>query len=213
MRDLTPEDYLDLIMHKTCWYTSIHPLAGRGAARIAGDGRPRGPMVRFGFHLGAAFQIQDDLLNLEGDEGEYGKEIDGDLFEGKRTLPLIHLAAEATGADRATVDRYLGLDRPERTAELVDEIRALLDAYGSIEFTRAYAQGIADTAVDAFEVGLRGRRTGPGRRVRPGARSPTCSAAAPDRQVDGTVMLSMSASMPATTRSTITCRTSRLVWA
>lgn len=160
VRDLTPEHYLDLIMHKTCWYTTIHPLrvgallGSQGAADLR-------PMVRFGFHLGAAFQIQDDLLNLEGDEREYGKEIDGDLFEGKRTLPLIHLAAEATGEDRATVDRYLGLDRTERSAELVEEIRALLDTYGSIEYTRAYAQGIADTAHDTFEVAFAAAQPGP----------------------------------------------------
>ena len=61
------------------------------------------PMVRFGFHLGAAFQIQDDLLNLVGDESAYGKEIDGDLYEGKRTLVLIHLVQHAQGADRDTV--------------------------------------------------------------------------------------------------------------
>ncbi len=101
---LTPEDYLDLIMHKTCWYTSIHPL--RVGALLGSRGRADlRPMVRFGFHLGAAFQIQDDLLNLEGDEREYGKEIDGDLFEGKRTLPLIHLMSAADGADRTIVDR------------------------------------------------------------------------------------------------------------
>ena len=151
VRDLTPEHYLDLIMHKTCWYTSIHPLRVGALLGTQGAADLR-PMVRFGFHLGAAFQIQDDLLNLEGDEREYGKEIDGDLFEGKRTLPLIHLAAEATGADRTTVDGYLRLDRSERSVELVDEIRAMLDTYGSIDFARAYAQGIADTAVDAFEV-------------------------------------------------------------
>ena len=63
--------------------------------------------MRFGFHLGAAFQIQDDLLNLVGDEQDYGKEIDGDLYEGKRTLLLIHLIRNARGADRALVDRYL----------------------------------------------------------------------------------------------------------
>jgi geranylgeranyl diphosphate synthase type II len=159
VRDLTPEHYLDLIMHKTCWYTSIHPLrvgallGSKGAADLR-------PMVRFGFHLGAAFQIQDDLLNLEGDEGEYGKEIDGDLYEGKRTLPLIHLMKEAAGADRATVDRYLSLDRDERTPALVDEIRSLLDTYGSIEFTKAYAQGIADTALDAYELAFADARPG-----------------------------------------------------
>ena len=46
--------------------------------------------MRFGFHFGAAFQIRDDLLNLIGSERTYGKEILGDLYEGKRTLPLMH---------------------------------------------------------------------------------------------------------------------------
>ncbi|MDQ2648446.1 MAG: polyprenyl synthetase family protein [Actinomycetota bacterium] len=160
VRGLTPEDYLDLIMHKTCWYTSIHPLRVGALLGSKGEADLR-PMVRFGFHLGAAFQIQDDLLNLEGDEGEYGKEIDGDLFEGKRTLPLIHLAAEANGADRVTVDHYLSLDRGSRTVDLVDEVRRLLDAYGSIEFTKAYAQGIADTALDAFEIAFAAAEPGP----------------------------------------------------
>ena len=88
-------------MHKTCWYTTIHPLRVGALIGVAGHADLR-PMVRFGFHLGAAFQIQDDLLNLVGDEREYGKEIDGDLYEGKRTLPLIHLLRTPRGADRAT---------------------------------------------------------------------------------------------------------------
>lgn len=160
VRGLTPENYLDLIMHKTCWYTSIHPLRV-GALLGSGGTADLRPMVRFGFHLGAAFQIQDDLLNLEGDEREYGKEIDGDLFEGKRTLPLIHLTAEATGADRATLDRYLGLGRSERTSELVEEVRSLLDTYGSIDYARAYAEGIAATAHEAFEVAFEAATPGP----------------------------------------------------
>ena len=106
--DLTAEDYLDLIMHKTCWYTTIHPL--RVGALIGVRGRvDLRPMVRFGFHLGAAFQIQDDVLNLIGDEEEYGKEINGDLYEGKRTLPLIHLMSHAERRrprDRRRVPRH-----------------------------------------------------------------------------------------------------------
>lgn len=162
-RDVTPglgpEDYLALIMHKTCWYTTIHPLrvgallGGRGAVDLR-------PMVRFGFHLGAAFQIQDDLLNLTGDETLYGKEINGDLREGKRTLVLVHLAQHASGRDRSVVDRYLHLRPDERTPEVVDEVRALIDAYGSIEFTRAYAAGIAGAADDAFEEAFAGATAG-----------------------------------------------------
>nr|MDP9166822.1 polyprenyl synthetase family protein [Actinomycetota bacterium] len=67
VEDLGPEDYLNLVMLKTCWYTTIHPLrvgaivGSRGKAELA-------PLARFGFHFGAAFQIRDDLLNLVGDE-------------------------------------------------------------------------------------------------------------------------------------------------
>ena len=159
---LEPEHYLDLIMHKTCWYTTVHPLrvgaliGSRGAADLR-------PMVRFGFHLGAAFQIQDDLLNLVGTEREYGKEIDGDLYEGKRTLPLIHLLRSARGTDRHTLDRYLRLERSERTAAMIAEIRGLLDAYGSITFAAAYAQGIAGAALAAFEQAFAPAAPGPDR--------------------------------------------------
>jgi geranylgeranyl diphosphate synthase, type II len=147
---LEPEDYLDLIMHKTCWYTTVHPLRVGALIGSAGGADLR-PMVRFGFHLGAAFQIQDDLLNLLGSEREYGKEIDGDLFEGKRTLPLIHLLRNARGTDRVVLGRYLGLERSERTAAMVAEVRELLDAYGSIAFAAEYARGIAGAALETFE--------------------------------------------------------------
>ena len=57
-----PPNYLELIMRKTCWYTTIHPLrAGAHIVGSAGTADP-GPLLRFGFHFGAAFQIRDDLL-------------------------------------------------------------------------------------------------------------------------------------------------------
>jgi geranylgeranyl diphosphate synthase type II len=159
---LEPEDYLDLIMHKTCWYTTVHPLRVGALVGSAGSADLR-PMVRFGFYLGAAFQIQDDLLNLLGTEREYGKEIGGDLYEGKRTLPLIHLMRHARGSDRRLVDRYLRLERSERSDGLVSEIRGLLDTYGSITFAAAYAQGIAGAALDAFDAAFEPAMAGPDR--------------------------------------------------
>lgn len=148
--DLRPEDYLDLIMHKTCWYTTIHPLR-IGALIGSGGTADLTPMIAFGFHLGAAFQIRDDLLNLEGDEGTYGKEILGDLHEGKRTLPLLHLAHASTGAGRKLVEQYLRSDRADRSVEVVATIRSMMDDHGSIEFTRAYAEGIVDAAEEHLE--------------------------------------------------------------
>jgi geranylgeranyl diphosphate synthase type II len=157
---LTPEDYLGLIMHKTCWYTTIHPLRVGAMAGSGGQADIR-PMVRFGFHLGAAFQIRDDLLNLVGDESVYGKEINGDLYEGKRTLMLIHLMAQARGADRTTVEEYLRMERAQRTDEVVAEVRRMMDVYGSLAFAAHYAEGIASAALDAFDAAFAHAHPGP----------------------------------------------------
>jgi geranylgeranyl diphosphate synthase type II len=160
VEDLSPEDYLHLIMHKTCWYTTIHPL--RVGAIVGSRGKVElGPLVRFGFHFGAAFQIRDDLLNLVGDERMYGKEILGDLYEGKRTLPLMHLLSVAQGSDHALVREYLHLTRPERSPELVRTVRHLMDDYGSITFTSEFAEGILLVAEEYFEHAFAGAEPGP----------------------------------------------------
>jgi len=157
---LTPEDYLDLIMDKTCWYTTVHPM--RVGALIGSQGTADlRAMVRFGFHLGAAFQIRDDLLNLTGDEALYGKEINGDLYEGKRSLALIHLVGHARGPDAQAMGRYLRMGRDERTPAVVGEVRALLDEYGSIEFATQYAEGIASVALDTFDIAFAAATPGP----------------------------------------------------
>jgi len=148
--DLTPDDYLDMVMRKTCWYTTVHPI--RVGALIGSWGSVSlEPLVRFGFHLGAAFQIQDDLLNLCGDEECYGKEILGDLLEGKRTLMLIHLLRTAPSEDRADVIAYLGRVRSSRSLAEAQHVRDLMVAAGSIEFARAFARGIAYEAETSFE--------------------------------------------------------------
>ncbi len=160
VEDLGPEDYLNLIMHKTCWYTTIHPL--RVGAIVGSKGTVElGPLVRFGFHFGAAFQIRDDLLNLVGDERTYGKEILGDLYEGKRTLPLMHLLSVSKGKDRLLVRDYLRLTRAERSADLVQAIRRLMDDYGSVTFTSEYAEGILLVAEEYFEQAFADAEPGP----------------------------------------------------
>jgi geranylgeranyl diphosphate synthase type II len=148
--ELDPDDYLDLIMHKTCWYTTIHPL--RVGALIGSMGRADpDALVRFGFYLGAAFQIRDDLLNLVGDEARYGKESCGDLYEGKRTLMVIHLVRATRGEERRAVARFLAMERSERSAGDVAGILDLMRSHGSIDFAREFGRGIANAAEEAFE--------------------------------------------------------------
>jgi geranylgeranyl diphosphate synthase type II len=148
--DLTPDDYLDLIMKKTCWYTTVLPLRV-GALVGSGGAADLEPMVRFGFFLGAAFQIRDDLLNLVGDPQRYGKELRGDLREGKRTLMLIHVLAAADDADRTRLDALLALPPAERGPAQAGELCELMHRYGSIAFADHFAHGIAASAAQAFE--------------------------------------------------------------
>jgi geranylgeranyl diphosphate synthase type II len=91
----------------------------------------------------------------------YGKEILGDLYEGKRTLPLMHLLSVAQSADLALVRDYLDRTRAERSPEMVRSVRDLMDTYESIAFTREYAEGILLVAEEYFEQAFVGAAPGP----------------------------------------------------
>ena len=147
--DVDDADYLTMVMKKTCWLSTIHPL--RVGALIATRGSADlDPLLRFGFFLGAAFQIQDDILNLEPDAA-YGKELDGDLYEGKRTLMLIHVARCADAAERQRLTAFLALDRRAREPGDVAWLRALMDRHGSIARARGVAHGLAGASLHEFD--------------------------------------------------------------
>ncbi|MGY6215923.1 polyprenyl synthetase family protein [Methylolobus aquaticus] len=146
--DLTDEDYLTMVLKKTCWLAIIHP--SRVGALIGTRGRMKlEPFIRFGFFLGATFQIQDDLLNL-GADTRYGKEPDGDIWEGKRTLMLNHLLRKATAVERCRMEAMLALPREQRTAEQVGWIRERMDHYGSVKYARGIAHGLAGAALHEY---------------------------------------------------------------
>ncbi|MCA9711570.1 MAG: polyprenyl synthetase family protein, partial [Myxococcales bacterium] len=144
--DLSEADYLQLVLKKTCWLGHIHPLR-TGALLGTGDRIDLEPFIRLGFFLGTAFQIQDDLLNLVGDPDRYGKELGGDILEGKRTLMLIHTLGAATPQERRRIGEVFAGPRAERTPEQVRYIRGLMDAYGSIAHARQVAHGLAGAAL------------------------------------------------------------------
>jgi geranylgeranyl diphosphate synthase type II len=133
--DLTPEDYLRMVAHKAAYYTAVAPL--RLGALLAGREPP--PLYEeAGLKLGTAFQIVDDVLNLEGDEA-YGKERAGDLYEGKRTLILIRFLEEATLEER---QRAMALLRLPREAKPEEEVRWLWERLLASE-ALAWAKGVA----------------------------------------------------------------------
>jgi geranylgeranyl diphosphate synthase, type II len=155
--DLEPTDYLELIAQKTCWYTTVWPL--RVGALIGSAGTAQLEAVtRFGFYLGAAFQIRDDLLNLVGSEERYGKELLGDIREGKRTLMLIHLLGSAAPDERRSIVDFLArVERQhvstvgERTFGLsAEQILNLMVLHGSLDFAFEFGQGVATAAYQSF---------------------------------------------------------------
>ncbi len=138
-------DYLDMVLKKTCWYTTIFPSrAGALIGTRNEDDLDR--FLRFGFFLGAAFQIQDDVLNVAGDEARYGKELDGDLYEGKRTLILLHLLRAAGIGERERLATFLRQPRTERRACDVAWVRERMTSHGSVEYARQVAHALAGAA-------------------------------------------------------------------
>jgi geranylgeranyl diphosphate synthase, type II len=143
--DLVDDDYYRLCLKKTSWYTCVYPCRV-GALVARGVNAKTAKLDRYGWFLGAAFQIQDDILNLVGDYDAYGKEIGGDLYEGKRTLMLIHLLRALRGPERRRVERFLALSREERDEAEVEWLRSRMIDAGSVDHARECAQHLADAA-------------------------------------------------------------------
>jgi len=156
---VTEADYLEMTLKKTCWYTTIYPCRV-GALIGTRDGVHLDRFVRFGFFLGAAFQIQDDLLNLAGDHATYGKELEGDLREGKRTLMLIHVLSALEGRERARLLRLLGLPRAEKPARELAWLRDEMLSRESMAHARQVAHALAGAALHEFGSAFAGAAEG-----------------------------------------------------
>jgi geranylgeranyl diphosphate synthase type II len=152
--DLEDRDYVRMAYKKTCWYTVIAPLrVGVICGSAPGPEAPLAdellPLTQLGFLAGIAFQIQDDLLNLEAEEVLYGKESAGDLWEGKRTVMLLHFMRTAP---QPVHSRALRILEAERRAKRAEDIAWLLQAMveaGSLEHGRAVAREHSERALEA----------------------------------------------------------------
>jgi geranylgeranyl diphosphate synthase type II len=148
--EISDEDYLCMTLKKTCWYSFIHPC--RIGALIA---RPKELNLErfnsFGYYLGAAFQIQDDILNLTGNRRQYGKEIGGDLYEGKRTLMLSHLFGKCSEPEKRALQGLLSRPRQRRLPREIDALYEQMRRYGSIEYAISCARELREAAAKAFE--------------------------------------------------------------
>lgn len=95
--DLSETQYLSFLQRKTA---SLMAASCRAGGMLAGlPEASLNALDTFGDRLGVAFQIVDDILDIEGDEAVVGKTLHTDLIHGKMTLPLIDYAASLPSAD------------------------------------------------------------------------------------------------------------------
>ena len=139
--DLDPAGYLSVVDGKTA---SLFAWCGRAGARLAGAGQLAEALGAYGLHLGRAFQIVDDVLDVEGDPCALGKSVLSDLREGKLTLPVLY-ALEHEPELRARLAHCLAADLDE-AAEVAEAIART----GAAQRARAAAQRETAAAVESL---------------------------------------------------------------
>jgi len=144
--DLKEKDYYEMCTRKTSWYTVTSPC--RLGAIVAGAGAEvLGDLQEFGTHLGIAFQIQDDTLNLVGDQKKYGKAKSDDILEGKRTLILLHLLGSAGQSERDKITAIMNKSRDAKTKADVSYILSMIERYDAVGFARKRATELMKNAL------------------------------------------------------------------
>jgi len=130
-QDLTIEDYFPMIGGKTS--ALISACAYIGSLLGGADESAQESYRQFGHHLGLAFQVQDDILGVWGDESVTGKSAASDLVEGKNSLPILY----GLGKQSAFADRW---KQGAITAGKVAEVARQLEYEGA----KRYAEEIAE---------------------------------------------------------------------
>jgi octaprenyl-diphosphate synthase len=132
--------YFEIVKRKT---GSLIAIACRlGAAQSGADAGLAARFEQFGLKLGVAFQIQDDLLDLTGDQGIVGKPLRKDAELGKLTLPIIHHLATATTQQRAATLLLLDEFSPTAGKRLLEA----LESTRSIDHAHAAARRLVEEA-------------------------------------------------------------------
>ena len=139
---MSVELYFDMIGRKTAALISASIEAG---ALLATDDEHVISRYRaFGWALGLAFQLNDDLLGIWGEERRTGKE-PTDLARHKKTLPVIYAFEHAEPGDRARLEALYRNGEP--TAEEVVEAVSILERSGARDYTRDQARRYRDEAI------------------------------------------------------------------
>ena len=151
--DINEADYLAMISRKTA--ALIAASTGLGAILGNGEQQQTVGLFNFGEALGLAFQIEDDILGIWGDEAVTGKPNAHDIWGRKKSLPIIHALNHAEAADAAQLREYY--QQPELNEAQVATIIAILDRTGSRGYTSGVARYYHEQALQALDAVVDGR--------------------------------------------------------
>ena len=139
---ITEDEHFDIIRRKTAYlFAGCAQIGGMLGASTPDQQRA---LREYGFNIGVAFQLMDDLLDFTGDAAALGKPVGGDLREGKVTLPIIRLLAGADTATRALVAGVV--EQRDVTLERWADITRLLRQSGAIDYASERAAEFAVAA-------------------------------------------------------------------
>ena len=143
--DTSEDDYQAVIYRKTArLFEAGAQIAAVLANRDPGD---EAAMIKYGQHLGTAFQLIDDALDYSASANELGKNLGDDLAEGKATLPLIYAMRAGTTAQRDLIRKAV-LDGG---LEQMDQIQEIIRSTGALDYTAARARAAADSAIGVID--------------------------------------------------------------
>ena len=142
--DIGELNYLSVIYKKTA---ALFEAACECGATISGQEGQRQTLKEFGYHLGLAFQLMDDLLDYEGDAETLGKNIGDDLAEGKATLPVIKAIETCKGEDEALLRNSISNADSSELAKII----TLVKTTGGLDYTRQKARDHAEKAITLLQ--------------------------------------------------------------
>ena len=145
---LTEDEYTEVIRRKTAM---LFEAACRVSAIIAdATEEQEKALAEYGYNLGIAFQMADDLFDYTLQTSEFGKEVGADLREGKLTLPVIYALKQAQSGDRELMIKIIrNQDFSEADFKTLTD---LLEKYGGLTYTQNMAASYIDTAKRALTV-------------------------------------------------------------
>ncbi len=145
---VTHYEYILMIQKKTAAMAKMCCQIGG----ILGDGSSKeiNALARFGKNLGIAFQIQDDLLDITGNENDFGKFVGGDLVEGKKTYLFIKALEKAAGKDKKMLRRVI--ENKGIKPDLIYEYKDLYIRLGVLEDAREEIKKYTKKALNSLKI-------------------------------------------------------------